>query len=143
MVNINLTFFIQLVLFLVFLWGANRIALRPILRVLDKREDTIRDQEDTAEQEAEKAARLEAEYASAMQDTRREASVRQMQARRAAMDERATALTARHREADEAIAALHDEAARQVEAERPKYAPLVASLAHAVEDRLNLKVLER
>ena len=35
MININATLVIELILFLVFLWGVNRLAFRPILKAMD------------------------------------------------------------------------------------------------------------
>ena len=41
MVTINLTLFVQLGLFLIFMWGARKLIFDPILKVLDSREEKL------------------------------------------------------------------------------------------------------
>ena len=50
MVTINATIIVELVLFLLFLWGTQRYILAPVLKNIDEREDSI--EQDRAQAEA-------------------------------------------------------------------------------------------
>ena len=56
MVTLNLTIAVQLALFLLFLAVTNKLVLKPMLAVLDKRDEQVRQDEETAAASARSAA---------------------------------------------------------------------------------------
>ena len=70
MVSLNGTLFIELALFLLFLWGTGRFILRPVLRSLDEREESIREAGAQAESNDEETMLLEEDYEGTMGQVR-------------------------------------------------------------------------
>ena len=70
MVTLNLTLVIQVVLFLIFLWGTARFILRPILAGIDERENAIEVDHERAAADSTEAEALESQYAQALSAAR-------------------------------------------------------------------------
>jgi len=138
MVELNLTFIVQLLLFLVFLWGTHRFIIRPILRVIDEREVERKNARETAQSDTRRADALEQEYATKFRACQRKHHQRAEQARRAARKKYLADLGARTKEADQAVAAVRDAARTAAAAERDRYPALAPALAKAIEKRLEL-----
>ena len=136
MVSLNLTLFVLLGLFLLFLWGAQRIAFRPILRIMDEREEQIDQSLKAANQDAATAEEVEGRYTSAISSVRRDATVRMAEARRDAIDERISRLAEHRRACDTDVAAFRDQVRAQVEAERPAFPGLARQLSEVMEKQM-------
>ena len=104
MVAINFTIVVQLVLFLTFLWVTNKLVLRPILRVMDERDRTNRENQEASERDTERAQKLESDYAAQIASARRQGVVTVEKARREALNERMQALAARKQAAEDQVA---------------------------------------
>ena len=73
MVTPNLTFFIEVSLFLLFLWGTARFILRPVLQGLDERAESIDRAREQTEENTNKAETLEADYLKKLSEIRGQA----------------------------------------------------------------------
>lgn len=87
----NGTFFFELICFVIILLIIWKKALPPIIRLLEQRQTTIRNQFEEAEATKDRLAKAEADYAAALAETRRESSRlrEQAQAERAEIVEEA------------------------------------------------------
>ncbi len=141
MVDFNFTIVVQLLLFLLFLGVTHRIVLIPVLRTMDKREETVEQNEEQAQENNREAAKLEQKFHEDMASARRQATIRLEKARREAMDERADQVMRRRREGDSVVEKVRAEAHEQVEQERSHYDELSADLTEALEEWLRSKGL--
>lgn len=73
MIDLNVTFFVQLVNFLVFLVLLNIIVVKPLLGAIQKREKTIADAKASVQNTDDLVARKKAEYEAALEKHRAEA----------------------------------------------------------------------
>lgn len=138
MVTINFTLFVELALFLLFLWGTGAFILKPVLKVLDDRDesvegDLLREQEDGGA-----AQTLEGRYAEETAAMRRAADVEFRQERRKALAEHANRMAEARHKADAAVSGTRDEAMKQVEAQREDYKALAPELADLISERLHI-----
>ncbi|MCP4640340.1 MAG: hypothetical protein GY851_07910 [bacterium] len=138
MVALNITFFVELILFGIFLWVTNKIVLRPMLKTMDAREDAIRQNETSAESDAETAEQLKAKYTGEIAGARRSATSQIEAARLKALGERMAQLSARRTEAEETVGVVRTEATGKVDAESARCDELAPGLAEAMIDRLGL-----
>lgn len=136
MIAINLTFFIQLALYGVFLAVAWRFMLRPALRHIDAREEIIRASEERAEKLNSEAKELEGRYAESLANARRKASAQVAEERRKAMDARNAAVQEERSQADAEVGQVRREAEETIEQQRGEYEPLVKDLMAAMEARI-------
>ena len=133
MVNINLTLIVELALFLIFLWGANVLALRPILRTMDARSAKVAEDRRVALIEKEQAEELQVKYRRDLLMARRRMNDELRSVRRAEQDKHMQTLADRRRELEEQVAAVRQELQTLVEHERKQYDQLVAQLAEAMD----------
>ena len=136
MIALNLTFFIQLGLFLLFVFLMNRIVFRPLLRIMDERESRIQNDERLAVENKSEAGQLDDRYQAALKSTKRDAIARMHEAERVAREERAVKLHQFRLETDEEVARVREEANRQLVRESSQSEPLTTEIAKALEDRL-------
>jgi F-type H+-transporting ATPase subunit b len=139
MVTINFTIVVQLLLFLVFLWGLQRWVIAPMLATIDEREDTIATNKQTAQDDRKAAEQLEAEYARSLAQARRESANLLRSGQAQALHRRNEMIRARRDEVDVLVAAHADEARKLVEAERASFDQLTPGLADAIHARLRTK----
>ena len=139
MVTINFTIVVQLVLFLVFLWGLQKWVLAPMLATMDEREDTISANKKSAQSDRKAAEELDAEYARSIAQARRDAAnvLRSSQAQ--ALQRRNEQIRKRREEVDALVQAHSEQALQLVEAERTVFASVVPGLAEAMISRLRVK----
>ena len=138
MVTINFTIIVQLALFGLFVWVANRLILRPTLRVMDRRAETMEQDQATAESDTAEAQSLESKYTAEMASARRAANVRVERARRDAMDARNAALNERHRESDKAVAEVEAAANEEIDAQRGQFEGLTRQIGESISRHLKL-----
>ncbi|MBN2311769.1 MAG: hypothetical protein JXR94_22510 [Candidatus Hydrogenedentes bacterium] len=134
---------VQLGLFLTFLWVMNRLVLQPILRVMDERDESIRDAQNSAASDARDAQNIEARYAGEVAAARRESTVHLQQVRRDALRERISVLAERQAEADRAVLVARKEARARLVEERAKCEALAPELADAMAARIGLGGVQR
>jgi F-type H+-transporting ATPase subunit b len=138
MIDINLTLFVELTLFLLFMWVTHLIILKPALSVMDERDDKIEHDAEAAEKHLDEANTLEQRYADEMSAVRREASAELEKARHDGLVARAAAIRDRKRAGYEEIAAVEAAVAEAVDAERKNYDALVRQLASEMSERLRM-----
>ena len=138
MVTLNFTIVVELILFLVFLWGTKRFILRPLLEALDARETSLEESEANAQEAAERAGTLEEQYHRENSAMRREADEAFRGGRRKALNEHGRHLAEERHKADEAVAAAREAARGQVDDERSQCAALAPELADIISDQLGI-----
>lgn len=132
MLDINLTLPIQIVLFLIFAWLMNQVFFRPVTRVLEERQDYLRQQQEQADAALGQAEALQADYETRLkavhsqsQDTI-QAAIKEAEARRQAELAGVQAQVAAEVEsARAAIRAEREEAVRRLEGEVGSFAELI------------------
>ena len=137
MVTINFTIVVQLLLFLVFLWGLQRWVLAPMLAAMDEREEVIATNKQTAQEDRKAAEKLEAEYARSLALARREAANVLRSGQAQALKRRNEMIRARRDEVDRLVLEHSEGAFKQVEAERAVFDSVVPGLAEAMLARLH------
>jgi len=138
MVSLNLTIFVELGLFLVFLWVMNKVTFRPMLRVMDGRDDKIAQDRQSADADGAGAEALEKQYLTAFRADKRRAQERARQARREARDHYMARVADREKRAEEEVGTVRAAVLAQAEAQRAQYASLVPDLAATVARRLDV-----
>jgi F-type H+-transporting ATPase subunit b len=138
MIAINFTFFVELGLFLLFMWVTQRIILKPILSVMDRRDDQVTADEAAAEQQAAESESLEGRYADEIAGVRRAASTEIETARRDGMMARAAAIRERKAEADQAVRKVEEAALEAMNIERKRFDSLVPGLSERMAKQLQL-----
>lgn len=132
MVIINFTLLVELGLFLVFLWGTAVFILRPVLRLLDEREDNIAREQHQTDEALEKEALLRKQSADARNAVRARIEKEYQRARFALREERGAKLKEERRKSDAAIAEARNAAFKRIEAERSSYGALSSELADSL-----------
>ncbi len=136
MVSINLTLFVQLALFLIFLGVSNRYFLRPILRTMDAREAKIDDDEESARQLSEEAERLEVYYARELASARRIAADQVEKARRQALERRWHTVAKHKEKTDTEVARLREHLHEDIAAQRATYDKLLPEIVQMIDEQL-------
>ncbi|NIA15272.1 MAG: hypothetical protein GWP08_14475 [Nitrospiraceae bacterium] len=139
MVTINLTLFVMLGLFLVFVWLMNTFVFRPLLALMDKRAARMDGDKQTAQTATDEAETLERKYRTAVSDMHREESVKLIAAHReaqAAHNQRVRELKA---EEEAELAAVRAEAMTLIEVERQRYPELTKDLVEAMAECLDIE----
>ncbi len=138
MVVINLTFFTQLGLFLLFLAIMHIAVIRPALRVLDSRRQRVQEDHAQAEKDTQLARIAERNYAGELAASRRESAQRIAQAHRMAQEKFKATLAEQHKRAEQQVGQVRASALEQVRTERADYDALSPQLAKAMMDRLGI-----
>lgn len=138
MVTLNFTLVVELILFLVFLWGTKRFILRPLLEALDARESSIKESKAHAEEFAERSETFEEEYRAQSAAMRRAVDEYYRDGRRRALNEHGRHLAEERHKADETVAAARAAARQQVESERGQCAVLAPELADIISKQLEI-----
>lgn len=137
MVTINLTMLIELILFLVFLWGTQRFILTPVLDSMDERNDSIEGDIEKAKEDEIKAVELEQQYRHEIAVIRRNADEELRAVKQKAMREHAEFLQQERINAEIAVAEVRDKAMSMMEAERDAILANVPELAQLMETQLS------
>ncbi len=138
MVVINFTLLVELGLFLIFLWGTAVFILRPVLRLLDEREDNIDRERRQADEALEKEAQLRKQSADARNAVRSRIEKAYRRARFELREEHGAKLTEERRKSDAAIEEARDAALKRIEVERSSYAALSSDLADSFFEHLGM-----
>ena len=138
MVTLNLTIFVEVGLFLLFLWLMNTFVFRPLLQLMDRREAKIEEDKAQAHTEAIEAEELEGEYASNVAVLHRDATHKRVTAHRKAQQVHTERVDELKKREEEEVAQVHAEAMKEIEAQRKHYAALTADLVDAASARLGI-----
>ncbi len=139
MIAINFTVFVELGLFLLFMWVTQRLILGPILSVMDRRDDQERTDKKTAAERTAEAKSLEQRYANDVAKMRRRASAAIEKARRDGMIARAAAIRERKAKADGEVRVIQDATDAALASERLRFDALVPGLAEHMANQLRLR----
>jgi F-type H+-transporting ATPase subunit b len=139
MVTLNLTLLIQVGLFLLFMWGTDRLILRPMLRLVDQRDEQVEGDRAQAQESAEKARELEERYAREISSARRKATFEIERARNEALEERMRQVAERRRVIEEHVEQARRDAQAEAESQRDQFDSLAESLAGAMRERVGVK----
>lgn len=139
MVTLNFTIVVQLVLFLIFLWGLRQFVVNPMLKQIDDRQHYIEQQESRAKVDIDLAAAQEARYAQAVKDMHQDAEQRFRDARRATLDEQAEIIARQREQCDRAVTIARIDAQKRAQDERASFRQVVPELANAIAARVGLK----
>ena len=136
MVTVNLTLLVELVLFLIFLWGAHRIAFKPVVKILDDREEKIAADRQTGVDAAKEADSLSQIYSDRIAEVRRAAGREMDGLRREAQQDRLAQVQKRQHEADAMIAELRGHLAEEVAQQRNAYDALMPDLVNRIKGQI-------
>lgn len=139
MVSLNFTFFVLLAMFLGFLWAMHRFVFRPLLAMMDGREDHIVADRETAAATSAQANEVEDHYRARMAEIHGEASLRLIHARRETQEQHLARVEAFRKDADDQLDALRKALRDQVRAEIKEIEPLARELAGAITAKLELE----
>jgi F0F1-type ATP synthase membrane subunit b/b' len=137
MIALNFTLLIQLALFLIFLWGTNKIVFRPLLRTMDARAGKIESDRASAEADTKEAQRLESLYKERLTNVHQVSAQRLHKARLEAYQENRRALGELKRRSDLEIATYRATMEEDVEVERRKFPELLPGITEAMDRRVN------
>ena len=138
MVTINFTLLVELVLFLLFLWGTARFIVPRVVDTLDERERSIQDAHAVSKTDTESAQQLEQQYKAELTAMRHAAEDEFRRERRAAMDTHDAQLVARRAEDDFEVGRVRDAAMREFEKQRDASADAAQELGELVTRQLGL-----
>ena len=136
MVTPNLTFFIEVSLFLLFLWGTAHFILRPVLQGLDERAESIDRARKQTEEDINKAEALEGSYLTKLSEMRSQADETYREARRDTLKGHVQAVADAREWADQAVAEVREEARGIVEGQRSAIQDAVPEIAELIASRL-------
>ena len=136
MVTINATLLVELILFLVFLWGTQRYILTPVLKNMDERTDSIENDHAQAESNTTASVALEKKYRHEIAVIRKNADAEVREATQKSQLDHSQFLTAERDRAEQAVAEVRQEAKRQVESQRDTIAADIPDLAKRIQSML-------
>ncbi len=132
MIALNLTLVIQFVLFLLFLWGTNKMVFRPLLKTMDARKAKIEGDRATAETETREVHELDATYTKRLASAHQASAKRLHQARQEVHQRIRDALDERKRRADAEVAADRAAMDANIAEERKKFPGLLPGIVDAM-----------
>jgi len=119
MVTLNLTLVVELVLFLLFLWGTHAFILNPTVKNLDDREEMVEGDLQQARVDTQEAEKLEATYQQETGRIYREADAAYREAFRKANQDHLEFLSSEREIADQAVAVVRQSAQAEADEARP------------------------
>lgn len=134
--NINWTFVINLVQFLLLVWLLNRIIYRPLIRFMDAREARLSAQVKEAEQQRAEAQNMKEQRASELRQVNLQARQTLEQARHEAANERARIRLEAQNQAQDIVLAAQRQAQTQLEPIRQELERQIEQLAQVAAARV-------
>ena len=138
MVTVNLTLFVVLGMFLVFLWAMHRFVFTPALRLTDTREAQMVEDRNVARTVSGEAAQLEDDYKAKLSALHREANLRITRTHRMAQEEHHGKVEALKKKGEQELRALRKEIADEIAAQQEQFTSLSREIAQAMAERLEL-----
>jgi F-type H+-transporting ATPase subunit b len=136
MVTINLTMLVELILFLIFLWGTQRFILTPVLNSMDERNDSIERDIEKAKDDDIQSDELELKYRHEIAVIRRNADEELRAVKQKAMREHSDFLQQERINAETAVEEVRVKAMAMMESEREAVLAEVPELARLMEAQL-------
>lgn len=138
MVDINFTLLMHLPLFLVFLWAMKRWVFRPLLVIMDKRDQEMVEAKEQTGQNQKEAVQLEQEYAAVLAKAHRKAHGTIARALREVHEQQLQEREAARKAQEEAVAQARQEALAQVEQAQAALPEISCQVAADVLARMGL-----
>ncbi len=135
-ININITFFLQLINFLIFAAILSKFLFKPLTAFLAKRAEGIKQSLEQAQRAREEAAKARAELEAQMVATRREAGALREQVQREVEEERQRLLRASREEAQRLLAEAREQIEGDVRRARASLRAEAVTLSVAVAEKL-------
>lgn len=139
MVTLNLTLLVELGLFLLFMGAMHRLVVKPLLRVMDEREERIAADRSGARQQEEESARLEREYSDKIVALHRKASREIVRAHRDTQDAHNMKVRELQKREEVALNEERKQLRAQLEAGKSQHPELIAVLVQAMTEGLGLE----
>jgi len=139
MVTLNLTLFIEVGLFLLFMWAMHRLVIRPLLEVMDGRDDKLAEDRSVAKDAGAEATQLEKQYLLESSRIHREASRDVVRAHRQAQEAHLARLAERKQVGEGELDAVRHEVHDAIVAQSKQFDALSAELANAMAAKLGGK----
>ena len=136
MVSLNLTLLVEVLLFLLFLWGTARFILRPVLKGLDERQASIELAREQTAEDTNEATTLEREYLEKLSEIRSLSDETYREARRETIKGHIEAIANAHAWADQAVAEARQEAKGLVDDQRAAIRDATPGIADLIAERL-------
>ena len=139
MVTINFTLLVLLVMFLGFLWIMHRFVFKPVLALLDARNDQIAEDKRIATEVGAAASILEDQYVEKIARMHQEASLHLVRAHRQAQEEHNARVVAFKAKAEQELRALHQSLTEDVARQMEQIAPLAQDVCRTMAVKLELE----
>ncbi|MEA3221924.1 MAG: F0F1 ATP synthase subunit B [Thermodesulfobacteriota bacterium] len=136
MIELNWTFLVQMVNFLVLMFVLNKILYKPILKILDERDKKIVGGQEEIKQVEEESHRMFAEYTDKIYTGRVEALEAKNSARKAAEAQANEIIVEARKKAEEMIAQVRLEMAQEVEKAKKDIETELGSMAASIAGRV-------
>ncbi|HNR36350.1 MAG TPA: hypothetical protein PKO36_14300 [Candidatus Hydrogenedentes bacterium] len=137
MISLNFTLILQFVLFLIFLWGANTMVFRPLLKVMDDRKAKIENDRAVADAETREVQELDSVYTRRLAEAHQAAAHRLHQARHEVYQRNRDFLEEQKRRADAEVAAERAAMDARIEMERGKFPELLPGIVEAMDRQID------
>ena len=135
-ININVTFFLQLINFLIFVAILYKFLFKPLTAFLAKRAEGIKQSLEQAQRAREEAAKARAEFEAQVAATRREAGALREQVQREVEEERQRLLRASREEAQRLLAEAREQIEGDARRARASLRAEAVNLSVAVAEKL-------
>lgn len=139
MLELNLTFFIQMINFLVFIFLINWLLVKPILRVLDERRSRVEGNEEEADRLIAESERIFSEYETTLKEARLEANREKERLRSEGIERETEIIKTAKEESKKMTDKLKEEIAKESETALSK----MKSEADVLSKVIAEKILER
>ncbi len=136
MIELNWTFFVQMINFLILMFILERILYRPILKVLDERDKKIETGQERAKDLLDKSEYMLKDYKERISDAKVEALEIKNSAMREAEEEANRVINDGRKKAEEILEQIRADAERQVEAARKELESEVGSIASSIVNQV-------
>ncbi len=137
MIALNFTLFVQLLLFLLFLFVTNKIVVRPILKTMDARSAKVEEDQAAAGADSKEAERVEASVKDRLTSIHQEEALRLRKERHDEYQENRGVLEEMKRRANADVEAYRAQMDQRVEEERRNYPQLVPAIVEAMDRQVN------
>ena len=137
MIALNFTLFVQLGLFLLFLYVTNTIIVRPLLKTVDARTAKLEGDQSAADADAQEAARVEATVKERLTGIHHDEALRLRKARQDAYQKNRDVIEDLKRGANTGVEAYRAQMDRTIEEERNAYPQLIPAIVEAMDRQIN------
>jgi len=137
MIALNFTLFVQLGLFLLFLYVTNMIVVRPLLKTVDARNAKIEGDQAAAGADAQEAARVEGVVKERLTGIHHDEALRLRKARQDEYQKNRGVIEDMKRRANAGVEEYRVQMDRKVEEERNAYPQLIPSIVEAMDRQIN------